>query len=237
MNYPDWELERQRLALWALLGGGQISSEKQRTHAALRAAEERSGGPDRRSAGKRRKDGRPAKGAPEEWGMVPETGGPHSSGENGGSAGPPDMEEIPTGGGYGPPGRGEVAQPENAAVEKIRNSPEETAGTTAERLGFPEKAHAAGQEESTLKAAAPAGKKRSGTDLVQPAGGGTQPGIFFSTAHPAGNRVIWTPSSDYPSSPWSGGETAALQAEDHAKALSRAVQRDARRYDGGFTIY
>jgi len=180
MNYPDWELERQRLALWALLGGGQISSEKQRTHAALRAAEERSGGPDRRSAGKLRKDGRPAKGAPEEWGMVPETGGPHSSGENGGSAGPPDMEEIPTGGGYGPPGRGEVAQPENAAVEKIRNSPEETAGTTAERLGFPEKAHAAGQEESTLKAAAPAVKKRSGTDLVQPAGGGTQPGIFFS---------------------------------------------------------
>lgn len=30
---------------------------------------------------------------------------------------------------------------------------------------------------------------------------------------------------------------AALQAEDGAKALSLAVQRDARRYDGGFTIY
>lgn len=38
--------------------------------------------------------------------------------------------------------------------------------------------------------------------------------------------------------PWNGpGETAALRAEDGARALSRAVQRDARRYDGGFAIY
>jgi len=37
---------------------------------------------------------------------------------------------------------------------------------------------------------------------------------------------------------WGGGwGSAALQPEDSAKALSRAVQRDARRYDGGFTIY
>lgn len=38
--------------------------------------------------------------------------------------------------------------------------------------------------------------------------------------------------------PWGEGwESPALRAEDGAKALSRAVQRDARRYDGGFTIY
>lgn len=38
--------------------------------------------------------------------------------------------------------------------------------------------------------------------------------------------------------PWrEGWESPALRAEDGAKALSRAVQRDARRYDGGFTIY
>jgi len=38
--------------------------------------------------------------------------------------------------------------------------------------------------------------------------------------------------------PWvSSGETADLRAEDSAKSLSRAVQRDARRYDGGFYIY
>lgn len=37
--------------------------------------------------------------------------------------------------------------------------------------------------------------------------------------------------------PWGGWGTAALRAEDSAKALSRAVQRDARRYDGGFNIY
>ena len=38
--------------------------------------------------------------------------------------------------------------------------------------------------------------------------------------------------------PWGEGWTsAALRAEDGANALSRAVQRDARRYDGGFAIY
>lgn len=37
---------------------------------------------------------------------------------------------------------------------------------------------------------------------------------------------------------WGGGwETAALREEDGARALSRAVQRDARRYDGGFILY
>ena len=38
--------------------------------------------------------------------------------------------------------------------------------------------------------------------------------------------------------PWGEGwESPALQAEKGAKALSRAVQRDARRYDGGFFLY
>ena len=38
--------------------------------------------------------------------------------------------------------------------------------------------------------------------------------------------------------PWSAGRYAGeAKAEDGARALSRAVQRDARRYDGGFTIY
>lgn len=38
--------------------------------------------------------------------------------------------------------------------------------------------------------------------------------------------------------PWGEGwESPALRAEDGARALSKAVQRDARRYDGGFTIY
>nr|WP_326208065.1 hypothetical protein [uncultured Oscillibacter sp.] len=38
--------------------------------------------------------------------------------------------------------------------------------------------------------------------------------------------------------PWgTGRESPALRAEDGARALSRAVQRDARRYDGGFSIY
>ena len=33
------------------------------------------------------------------------------------------------------------------------------------------------------------------------------------------------------------GGAAALRREDGVRALSRAVERDARRYDGGFTIY
>lgn len=38
--------------------------------------------------------------------------------------------------------------------------------------------------------------------------------------------------------PWGEGwKSPALRAEDGARALSKAVQRDARRYDGGFTIY
>lgn len=38
--------------------------------------------------------------------------------------------------------------------------------------------------------------------------------------------------------PWGGGRgAAALRAEESARLLSRAVQRDARRYDGGFNIY
>ena len=38
--------------------------------------------------------------------------------------------------------------------------------------------------------------------------------------------------------PWGDGwESPALRAENGAKALSREVQRDARRYDGGFPIY
>ena len=36
---------------------------------------------------------------------------------------------------------------------------------------------------------------------------------------------------------WDGLGSAALRTEDGARALSRAVQRDARRYDGGFSIY
>lgn len=36
--------------------------------------------------------------------------------------------------------------------------------------------------------------------------------------------------------PWDG-EGESLRAEDEARRLSRAVQRDARRYDGGFQIY
>ena len=34
-----------------------------------------------------------------------------------------------------------------------------------------------------------------------------------------------------------GWGSAALREEEGAKALSRAVQRDARRYDGGFSLY
>lgn len=64
---------------------------------------------------------------------------------------------------------------------------------------------------------------RGGTGTARPGGGAPA-----ETAGQGGRRVL----------PWEGGrESAALRAEAEARALSRAVQRDARRYDGGFTIY
>lgn len=64
---------------------------------------------------------------------------------------------------------------------------------------------------------------RGGTGTARPGGGGTA-----ETAEQGGRRAL----------PWGGGwESAALRAEAEARSLSRAVQRDARRYDGGFTIY
>ena len=53
-----------------------------------------------------------------------------------------------------------------------------------------------------------------------------------------GLPAAWREEAAGGTGPWGAlRETAALRAEDGARALSRAVQRDARRYDGGFNIY
>lgn len=81
---------------------------------------------------------------------------------------------------------------------------------------------AAGRKEGRLE--------RSGTARR---GGGfsTPPGIRGTSVSPAAEEPAGA-------RPWGeGAGDARLRAEDGAKALSRAVQQDARRYDGGFTIY
>ena len=76
------------------------------------------------------------------------------------------------------------------------------------------------------RAGKPAGAAASGL------GGG---GTAFSVPGVRGGREETRLSR---SLPWGEGwESPALRAEDGAKALSRAVQRDARRYDGGFFLY
>lgn len=112
------------------------------------------------------------------------------------------------------------------------------------------------------RAAGAAGAKRSGEDLA-----GWEPAVEAGGAPSSGERSGGgAAAGDAPASisrdgagmarrggltgtagrgerrsrsfPWGEGwESPALRAEDGAKALSRAVQRDARRYDGGFTIY
>lgn len=79
-------------------------------------------------------------------------------------------------------------------------------------------------------------------------GGKTAGGASASTVR-GGGGALYAGGEGFPAAagrgepllpflPWSGGwESAALQAEEEARALSRAVQRDARRYNGGFTIY
>lgn len=64
-------------------------------------------------------------------------------------------------------------------------------------------------------------------------------GRFLKVRRDSG-RTADTPGLDVPdvgTASWGGWGAAALRAEDSAKLLSRAVQRDARRYDGGFNIY
>lgn len=92
------------------------------------------------------------------------------------------------------------------------------AGGVALDMGLPSKLWSGG------------GKAAGNTSAVMSSGG-------IEPARLGGGGLAITPGQrEHWVLPW-GGESAALRAEAEARALSQAVQRDARRYDGGFTIY
>lgn len=251
MDYLGWELERQRGALRALLGGerpeedgtprkevsawgGETDGEEtQRSPAdhgaAGRRAALREAG---RYAGRDEEAGGTLWGDPGAWEMLREAAGGRALS---GGGGPETLEGIWAEdlGGVVWTGNGARLGAETGAPSRRRVPEEDWAGWggTAEtwnpsggqgaQWGEP----AAGAAAERRAAAEPAGVRRAkegsaagGRGLA--AGGAGRGDPLF--------RVL----------PWGEGWTsAALRAEDGANALSRAVQRDARRYDGGFAIY
>lgn len=249
VDYLGWELERQRAALRALLGGGgPEEDEPLRREAAgggeAAGGETRRSPEDRRAAWGRsalRKAGRYAEeagetpeGLPGTWEAIRGAAGDRAPGEDG------EPEAI-AGAAAENPGGWETAESRmRRAIEEgapfRRRAPEET-GPRAGRGGAAELRSPSGgwadewgeqtaeQTAETELTAETAGEGRAidrfaAGEKHRAAGGAEQE-----------ERLIRT-------LPWGKGwESAALRAEEGARALSRAVQRDARRYDGGFTIY
>ena len=220
LHYPDWELARQREALRALLGGGGQDG------GALRKARAKREAPGSGAAGRSPSEGTgrfggggtPGGAPPEEGASVPrETrldGAERSAGVWGvskprGGKRFPEGEAFPRGGGEGLPD-----------TLQVRRSPARE-GTGPRRKGFPGGTAAAGEAWAAMDG--------------EP-GGGTAAGRDYSPVSQAERETVPEPGGRSGGwGPWGGGE-AAFRAEDGARALSQAVQRDARRYDGGFSI-
>lgn len=96
-----------------------------------------------------------------------------------------------------------------------------------------------GRGGEALFAGMPEGEKTAGrgADTGFPEGGGRRIRTDADEAG-AGSAVFRELVETVEPAGWGGGlEDGGRQAEDGAKAVSLAVQRDARRYDGGFIIY
>lgn len=130
----------------------------------------------------------------------------------------------------GPSGRREAGTGETAA-RRTAEAAETAAGGRRAGEGF--------AVEESAGGAGPVSLRRSGGA----AGGASIPPRRdgAGTARLGGGGVDEMPGREARlarSFPWGEGwESPALRAEDGARALSKAVQRDARRYDGGFPIY
>jgi len=106
----------------------------------------------------------------------------------------------------------------------------EVSGTAEETAGPAETALYGAGPDSGGRPATKSGKR---TAVIRRSGGG-RAGTLDRNGLPFFQETEETGGAG----PWGGGRgTAVLQTEDGARALSRAVQRDARRYDGGFYIY
>lgn len=253
MDYLGWELERQGAALRALLGGGSAkeggaplqgggaAEDGRRSPAGLGNAGEGGSREAGRYAGGRGETGIPPVGGPGAWEMLREAGRTALGGGSGGLPAPGDAwEGFLNGEGLSWEGR----SAETHAPESPRQrAPEETeaAAGGAYAGSAPGENRAAGE----IPRLGPGGPPLSGENP----GGRESPHDRASSI----NRGV--PGKASPGSPglagravreerlprslpWgTGRESPALRAEDGARALSRAVQRDARRYDGGFSIY
>lgn len=289
MDYLGWELERQRAALWALLGEAEEGSPPQGEDAGGRRETARTreiaGGGWGAACFPRGFPGawetvRAVKGAPpggtggfsEAMGRLQEGGveAPAREGRSGGTGTPPSSRRygpaeggprIGTGGAEpsGLSGReragaerretakwaaawemeSEAEGPKSAAGERPGGESPAGSGSGGEGFAGRDRAMSARGEEPSEKRAEKRAENWPGEGAGKPAGaaasglGGT--GAALSAPGGWGGRRETGLSR---SLPWGEGwESPALQAEEGAKALSRAVQRDARRYDGGFFLY
>lgn len=303
MDYLGWELERQRAALWALLGGGEpeegeasgegpsdwedkaLADGTRRSSESLEKARKRGSGRTGRYAAGRGEAGGPLMGAPGAWEMVREADRAALAGGSDGPE-PPESGALQSGE-AGSPARGRrdaetgVSPLSRRYVpEEMRRTPRIGTGGAAELRGASggqrsyeeEWETAAGTGPEAKMAAGAARGRRAGEGFAEwgPAveedrvlsprekngGGGMTGGAVRGVSGEASAAIsrdgagMVRSAGDSPAGaagrgerlsrvlPWGEGwESPALRAEDGAKALSRAVQRDARRYDGGFTIY
>lgn len=254
MDYLKWELERQRAALTALLlGGGEDGG------TALREEKRRSPGvPD--AAGKRAAGdaGRYAEPPGGDW--SPENKFPEGrkAGRNTGTAelgaagaGTPEISlnarERRSASKDGPFAGTDQNVETDVPVSFVKAPRVRLGGEAGAQPDLPgsfaeHRTQRGGQE-------VPAGHAGARSQAAGYAGGGGS-GSTRMRQPAAVRRSNWTVAGaedryglpvlqeTVGGGPWGGGRGPAVQrAEDGAKALSRAVQRDARRYDGGFNIY
>lgn len=292
VDYLGWELERQRAALWALLGGGRAEDGEA-------PGEEDTAWEGKALPGGRRRS--PAGSGTARGNAVPQSAGRYAAKEGTEAGGPlvgapgawetvlaaekalrPAGEagawETPVGpweGIFGAEaefparkggGTGAGFSPRKDGGTEVRafaasRQREEAQGPAGEGTGSrtalegPSARREAGTGETAARRTAEAAETAAGGRRAGEAGpaslrksGGDAGGVSIpprrdgaGTARLGGGGLDGAPGRETRLSrplPWGEGwESPALRAEDGARALSKAVQRDARRYDGGFTIY
>lgn len=253
MDYPAWELERQRRALAALLSGGGEREEDRRER------RRRDGGADARRQGGETGDGGTESGGetgdasvPGAWEAVRKASRDRASGS--GEAARPwsvweRIQDAESGGAPAEWGRSGEDAGEMAAADRGRADGPEAEESPGGRKGrrAPEKGRREAPGDRSFEAAEAAEfADRGGGEAFPGWGNGGDwkvPGkrtdwggaVAGRTARRRGGGLTGTADG---TGFWGGGwGSAALREEEGAKALSRAVQRDARRYDGGFSLY